>query len=596
MRPSSHTFDEKTVRYRRYLKKVTKFLTKNIFLIVATLATWRYLFDIDLWPIKYGDGDGYMRALRIKHWILSPSFFEQPIMESNYPFGEIQHWTRPMDILWLLMMVPFLYLDNLKDIIFLAGTFLAPVLGILSTVVLAYGLRRRFNIYLVLFGCVLFINSITNLNFFSPIRPDHHALMLLLAIYSSSLTMCWLKKRQNRYMRLMGITLALSVFTAAEGTILYALFLSFFLYLYIRKNISLTPAVKASKYFALSLTLFWFLNPPYEGWMFPDNGRLSILYVTAGWFVFAGLWILNLSHLHTARLKFMSLLCITLGFALSLVVIFGTEILHLPIDNQILSSFYNRISECKGITQLPIYKIIPYYTFPFIAIILNIVLLEIVSYKRVLILNLFLGLPLFMISLYSNRFLVYQSTYTIVPFLALIDHLYKISPFAKNKNVDFPGYIWILLAVICIIQILPNVYEKIRVNKPQPKQLISTELCQQVKGIGGTLLTDIFISPRYIWNCDVNTVGTCYHKNKQGIIDTDELLKKEKTVEMIPLILKHQITQILLFDNYDSSYYPLDEANKDKLYWRLIKRENIPPFLEEVPTSLKNARLYEVKI
>lgn len=48
-----------------------------------------------------------MRALRVWHWLAAPSFWEQPLAESNYPFGEILHWTRPMDILWAVNAIPF---------------------------------------------------------------------------------------------------------------------------------------------------------------------------------------------------------------------------------------------------------------------------------------------------------------------------------------------------------------------------------------------------------------------------------------------------------------------------------------------------------
>lgn len=59
--------------------------------------------------------------------------------------------------------------------------------------------------------------------------------------------------------------------------------------------------------------------------------------------------------------------------------------------------------------------------------------------------------------------------------------------------------------------------------------------------------------------------------------------------------MKHQIAQILLFDGYDR-YYDLSPANRDKLYYRLIKRENIPSYLEEIPSPLNNARHYRVRI
>lgn len=249
---NSNTLDKK---YYKALNSLTRFLRKNLYLIIFTISFFTIFSGITNWDFKYMDTDNYMRATRIYNFIQNPSFFEQLIHQSNYPFGEINHWTRPMDILWLLCTIPFLWLNNIKEAIFLGGILINPIIIITAVIALTYGLRRQFNIYLVLFGSLLMLSStsVSNLRFHN---PDHHSLMLLLGIYSYSLSLCWLKKRNDRYLRLLGFSLALATYTAIEGIILYALFLSFYIYIYIFKKISLTPAKKISKYFAYAITIF----------------------------------------------------------------------------------------------------------------------------------------------------------------------------------------------------------------------------------------------------------------------------------------------------------------------------------------------------
>lgn len=597
MRTKSATFDKKSIRYRHTLTAVTKFLKKHIFLIVTTLAVWVYFYGfMSNWSGHYQNADSYMHALRLHHWLLAPSFAEQPILESNYPFGEYLHWTRPMDVLWLLFTLPFWFLDNIKDVIFISGAFIAPILGVLTAIVLAYGLRRQFNVYLIILGCtILFLNQAAN-NYFLPSHPDHHALMIMLSVYASSLVLCWMKKRQNRYLRILGIILALMTFTAIEGILLYAMFLCFFLYLFIYKNVSLLPAVKTSKYFAIALTIFWFINPPHEGWFYPDNGRISILYAVIAWLSFIGFWVLDVSHLHTAKIKLLSLLCMALGFALSLIVIFGLDVFNSPIEENIRTIFTNRIPELYTIKSLTLAQIIAYYVFPLAALAISWSLAKKRPYKRLMILNLCLGIPLFFLSLIAVRFSMYQPLYIILPFVALVDYLYKTSDFAKDKKLQFPGYLWGVSFLILMIEQLLTYPWVIEYKNMKHTPIFAPYLCQQVKNIGGTLLTDIFISPRYVWSCDVSTVGTPYHHNVQGISDTYTLLNEEVPGLMIPLTLKHQLTQILLFDDYAPNDYALTKKNQNKLYYRLIKRQNVPPFLSEVKTTLPNARLYEVKI
>lgn len=599
MRPSTYKLDENTIRYYKTLKRLSRFLNHHLFLLTATI-TLICLFCIPLaqWNGYYRDADGYMRSLRIYNWLLNPSFAEQRIYESNYPFGEVLHWTRPLDIIWLITSIPFWLLKlPIKDTIFISGAFVSPILGILCVLALVYGLRRRFNIYLTLLGITIFLANPLITSPFSPSRPDHHSLMILLTAYSFSLVLCWLKKRQDRYMRLLGLTLALASFTSVEGLIFYAIFLSFFLWLYIFKNISLSPAVKISKYFTLALLLFWLLDPPYEGWFYPDTGRLSILYVTAAALSYLGLTLLQYSHLHTARLKILSLICVALGFLLALLIIFEPTTLPLPINHEINKIFIPRINEMRSFKlSLPLSGIIAYYLFPLLALGINIYLLKKKPYTRLLVFNLCLGIPLFILTLYAIRFNSYSPIYSIIPFLTFIDYLYRKSTFSKNKNTEFPGAIWLIIFLIISIEQFAPAAESLRLSRHKRPTSFSSRLCPQIKHIGGTLLTDIFVSPQYVWSCDINTVGTPYHQNTQGIIDTDKIFNAENDHAIIPQLLKHQITQILVFEKYDTHYYSLTDKNKNKLYYKLIKREDIPPFLTEVPTPISTIHLFEVKI
>jgi len=597
MRPSTYRFDKKTILYYQNLKKLTGFLKRNIFLIASTLAVWALFYDpITQWNGAYADGDGYMRALRVYHWLLAPTFWEQPIYESNYPFGEYLHWTRPMDIIWTLFTLPFQYMKELKDCIFFSGIFIAPCFGILATIALTYGLRRIFNIYLTLIGILLFLININVQIFTSPSHPDHHALLLCLPIYSISLILCWLKKHQNRYLRWLGLTLALCTFVSVEGIILYAVFLTFYLYLYVFKNLSLLPPLKITKYFAFFCTVFWLLNPPHEGWFYADNNRLSILIVAAAWLAYAGLWILDMSKIHTPKLKLLSLWSISLGFILMLSVIFGPQILNYPVDENIKDLFFNYCSEFRRIYNFGLSTIIPVWISALIALVLNIYMLKKRPYQRLMTLNLIIATPMLILSLLAARFTNYIPLYSILPILAWIDWLYKRSTYAINKNLNFPAYLYYLILGIFILQITAMIPFSLKTRETKFQSVYDKNIIYAVKNIGGTLASDFFVGPRYIWDADVNIVASPYHNNKEGILDTLKLFNAETPGEAIPIILKHQITQILLFDNYNKAAYPLTEKNKNKLYYRIIKQENIPPFLKEVEDMPDNVRLYQVKI
>lgn len=587
---------EKDLRYYRIVKKITRFLQNNLYLLTTLLAVCSLIYNApDRWHGTFTDSDGYMHALRLHHWLINPSFYEQLINESNYPFGEILHWTRPFDIIWLINTIPFLFLTQSKDIVFMAGAFTAPWLGVLTAIALVYGLRRLFNPYLCLFGVVIFLSDSLMQNYFHLSRPDHQALSILLATYSLSAVLCWLKKRHLRYLRWLGCTLALLTFTAIEGFILYGLFLAFFLYLYIYKNLALTSVVKISKYYAITLTICWLLNPPYQGWLYIDNGRISVMYAVLSMLMFGCFYGLNLSKLHTKTLKFYSLLCASLGTALFMLIIFGTGIYQFPLTSEISEIWSNRINEMTSLRNTSLTDFLVFYPFGACALCIAFWLLKEKNYRRLMILELCLGIPLFGLTILARRFSYYQDIYSIIPFLALLDALYKKSAFAHKKSEEFPGTIWVVCFSILLCQQLLFVPSSIYTqSKYQPTY--SSALCQQIKQIGGTLVTDVFLSTKYVWRCEVNTIGTPYHRNHEGILDNHAILYGEKDSDIIPLLLKHQVTQILVFDKYDRQYYNLTTANHKRLYYRLITKQNIPSYLEEVPTFLSNAHLYRIKL
>lgn len=595
MRPARSELNAKSLRLRRTIKRLTGFIKRNLILITLTLAV---IFGLTAgladWDGIYYDADGYMRALRIREFITNPSFYEIPLLFSNYPFGEVLHWTRPMDILWLIMTLPFLYLDNLNDIIFISGAFLSPVLCIFAALALVYGLRRRFNPWLTLFGVLIFLNNPSSISYFSPGRPDHHALMILLSVFSLSLVLCWLKKRQDRYLRLLGITLSLATFTAIEGILIYAIFLNFFICLYIKKNLSLTPAVKITKYFALSLNIFYLLNPPFEGWLYPDNGRISILFVTAAWFAYVALLGLKKARLHTAKLKLLSLSAAALSALLLLTLIFKQSIFASPLSPEI-KTWSNHISEMYNVTRLNFPLMIKLLLMPILALTITFYLLPIPAYRRIMVLNLCLGLPLFTLTLFASRFSCYEPLYTILPFVALTDKLYKASPFAARQSDELPDNVFAFLLAFFVLQSLLSVPAQLTsVNKKAGSAVVRLPpaLCQNIRNIGGTLVTHIFLSPRVVFSCNVNTVGTPYHRNIEGITDNLAILNAQDDQTLIPLLLKHQVTQILVYDGYQK----LSKKHPARLTNRLIERRSLPPFLEEIPTSVKNARHYQIKL
>ncbi len=589
----TNTPNSRDKQYQQVLNRITTFFNKHIYILFAFI-TIISLLKIGFFSHQYNDADSYMRLIRIKNWLENPTFFEQPIPQSNYPYGDILHWTRPMDILWLVCSLPFMYVFPLKDALFAGGHLVSPIANIFGVFALIYGLKANFNIWLTILGTFLFLSSPIFQHYYSSTYADHHSLMTTLTIYTFSLTLYWLKTNNHKYLTYIGITLAIATMVAIEGTLLYAIFMSFFICGYLFANTPLRPTTQISLSYALTLTVCWLLNPPYEGWLYPDNGRISVLFVIFSWLICLSLYFaerhFTKSLFQKITILFIEALCI-IGI---LIAIFSIDIFISPLDKTLNDIWIKRIAEMRPFTSLAWFRQLNYYAFPLIALIINIALFKPFPYNKPLILNLYCGLLIFALNLYAMRFNYYLQIFSILPYVYLVKYIYTRAIRKSPPNNHFPISVWNTVFLIFILQQLFTIPLTLRLLSHQQINYFAPVLIQDVKQIGGTLLTDVFLSERYMWEADVNTVGTTYHRNHVGLIDTHNIIHGTNDDEILSLLQKHQVTQLLLFARYDSKYYSLHQENQAKLYYRLHNRENIPSYLTEIESPIKEARHFKV--
>lgn len=154
--------------------------------------------------------------------------------------------------------------------------------------------------------------------------------------------------------------------------------------------------------------------------------------------MFIALYGIERSRLHTRPLKIWSLICAALGTALLLLVCFGADICHFPLDGEISRVWSSRISEMRPVWRQDWDTVLAVYPFGAASLILSFLLLRCKSYRRMMLLNLCLGLPLFALSLAALRFANYQSLYNILPWLCLIDLTYKKALTPGGRALSFP--------------------------------------------------------------------------------------------------------------------------------------------------------------
>jgi hypothetical protein len=164
------------------------------------------------------DSDAYMRLARVLHLHDGGAWFDPREPRINPPEGHVQHWTRPLDALllggaWLLQ--PFL---GFERALHLWGVLISPALLALAVVALAWAAAPALDRDSRLLAALVLLTQPTVLAYTSVGRPDHHSMLLLLALVLIGLTARLAATPQDRRAaHLAGAIAALSIWVSPES-------------------------------------------------------------------------------------------------------------------------------------------------------------------------------------------------------------------------------------------------------------------------------------------------------------------------------------------------------------------------------------------
>ena len=175
--------------------KISKSIYEYCFYMIL-IGLWYYCQFVN-WNKDFLDTDNFFHAIRMIEWFKSPSFWEQKIMISNYPFGEISHWTKPIYIFWGILSVPFLFFFNIKYAVVFGGLFLCPLFLCFSVIFLLKFIRQLFN-YKLRLACLVMLwmcAGVSRTAIFY--RPDHHIMFLFISILLLYFNMLFFNKHKK---------------------------------------------------------------------------------------------------------------------------------------------------------------------------------------------------------------------------------------------------------------------------------------------------------------------------------------------------------------------------------------------------------------
>ncbi len=123
--------------------------------------------------------DTYMRLVRVRDWLAGGHWYADFSARSNWPYGEVLHWTRPMDVLLVALAGPFMAFVGVNRALYFSGVIVSPLLMLLAIWALVWGTQRILDVRGRVILVMLFAIQPTTRSYFSVARPDHHSLILL---------------------------------------------------------------------------------------------------------------------------------------------------------------------------------------------------------------------------------------------------------------------------------------------------------------------------------------------------------------------------------------------------------------------------------
>lgn len=530
----------------------TDFISDHVILSsVFAVFLYALFYAFPMWQggeFYYLDTDCYTRYLRITDWLSGDfTWFEKIFPFTNCPNGEVLHFTRINDVLWLAVSLPFMFFLPLKSAIFAGGLIFSPLLFACTLTLVMYGVKKiagekdfkKPALFIFSFAFIFLAKTMV----FEFGRPDHHSLMLLIAAFLS----ISLLNPTAKNMFLAGILGACGIWasSAPEGMLLAYTVLAILTIGELFYNQSFDFAYKYTLGLFLGTAFGYAANPPFEGYLYFDNTRLSLIHVAISALTFVSFAVvkkINPSERFNkiAMLGFCAILSIVILF-----LIFDSKTIFAPMyTKQMKEYFVSHVAEMQPIIAQECW----YFIFGSLEILVLYRLFQRKNFGYMaLYILFFIYLPF---SVFIRRFMPYG-----ILFYILINSLIFVELFKRLPVSDY--YKWGTLIYITLITAFSVSFS----YNITPKWAVYPQL-------QGCALTDIFFSPQLIYKTGITTVGSPYHRNIEGITDTVEIFS-ETDEKIIRKRLKKRGVKYIIISDKPLEY--LQNAPENSFYKKLIR-------------------------
>ena len=598
-----------------YNQNKTELFRLICFLILACIVFF-LMYISGKAPVKtfeLADSDCYMRLVRVSELYHSGEWYDTVISRSNAPYGERLHWTRPFDVLLLAGAVPLSLLTNFESALFWWGVIISPVLMIAAIVALQWTSRVVLKADGPFLIGLVFIFQMIIFTYFQPGRPDHHSLIILLFILSLGFAFRMILRPFSAFTCYMaGAVGALAIWVSVESMLSIFIIIAALGVLWIIKK---GDFAGKSLYYNLTLFVFTaislFLERPWNDLTTQQFDRLSIIHLsilgfTSVFWIAGSIFDRYKDFFEGALHRVLFALTGTAVIAL-MTFLWFPDFYHGPfadVDPRIIPIWLSKVAEVQPLFSESVALTIPVQLI--ISFVLSISFLFYLKLGKrckenrdVWIFIFFAALIFFLISLYQVRWAAYTQILLLIPMTVLMVILREMGSRAGFLRTLKNAFI---LFVFCmgflIIGLLADVIFKKSGSEKNREEVSLIRMCKYLNETekwqqrNYHILTDIHFGAEILYRTQHEVIGTPYHRNGQGILDTYEIMTAETDEKALEIIQKRGVDLILLCPKSSESVVYSKMEQIFTFYQRLLENK-IPNWLRmvELPSELSSSFL-----
>jgi hypothetical protein len=570
-----------------------------------------------LGPVRPGtlaDSDCYMRLVRVRDLYDTGAWYDATVYRANVPYGLVLHWTRPLDALLLAGAVPLTLVTDFETALFWWGAVLSPLLLAGTFLALIWAARPLLARGGPLLAALFLPSSLSVLAWCMAARPDHHSLLLLLFVLFLGFVLRLLEQPLGRATLLWAAAVGvLSLWVSVEAEITIAVATIVLALLWLRGD---EDSLAKNLYFSLALCALTcvalVLERPWHNWLAVEFDRVSIVHCCL-FGLLALFWTaVHLLQRHTGVLRHGAarLLLLLVGAVASALLVgwlfpglYRGPLANLDAD--VAGLWLRHNTESAPLLGSGDISAVPFagsllLCLPFLVVWI------VRSDRRSLWLFVSLSVVAFtLLSLPDRRWTGYPQTLLTLPLAQLVVQAWTWMDARLRGNArallkgSFGAACFFFLTFAGIPLALTPASRAIDPSA-RLRKVSLLSICEYLENSQLwhdrhlRVLTDVYFGSEILYRTRHSVVGTGYHRDAQGILDTRAILTAASDEDAWRLKERGIDVILLCPDSTEGHFYV--QANASTLYGRLCEGR-LPSWCREVtlPKELAGSfRLFAV--